>query len=95
MKGLNKAGFSDKDYKLADSTPIEKPKSVDPLEQLSLIIPNYETIVDTIDDIDTTRIVLPTETELPSSSVSEIEITALEQNKEFEKKLFPKWKRII
>jgi type III restriction enzyme len=85
VKGLNKAGFSDKDYKLADSTPIEKPKSVDQLEQLSLIIPSYETIVETVDDIDTTRIVLPTETDLPSSSVSEIEITALEQNKEFEK----------
>jgi type III restriction enzyme len=85
VKGLNKAGFSDKDYKLADNKATEKPKSVDPLEQLNLIMPPYETHVDTMDDIDTSRIVVPTEPDSPSDSVTEIEITALEQNKEFEK----------
>lgn len=88
VKGLNKAGFSDKDYKLADTTAIETPKQTDPLQQLTLTMPTAETAEasdDITSDIDTSRIVLPSDSVTPSDSVSEIENTALEQNKAFEK----------
>jgi len=88
VKGLNKAGFSDKDYKLADTTVTETPKQTDPLQQLTLTMPTIEPIEtsnDITSDIDTSRIVLPSDTVTPSDSVSEIENTALEQNQVFEK----------
>ncbi len=85
VKGLNKAGFSDKDYKLADTTTIETPKQTDPLQQLTLTMPTSETSDDITSDIDTSRIVLPSDSVTPSDSVSEIENTALEQNQAFEK----------
>ena len=88
VKGLNKAGFSDKDYKLADTTAIETPKQTDPLQQLTLTMPTAETAEtsdDITSDIDTTRISVPSETELPSETISEIEKTAIQQNETFEK----------
>ena len=85
VKGLNKAGFSDKDYKLADTTAIATPKQTDPLQQLTLTMPTAETTDDITSDIDTSRIVLPSDSVTPSDSVSEIENTALEQNQAFEK----------
>jgi type III restriction enzyme len=88
VKGLNKAGFSDKDYKLADTTVTETPKQTDPFQQLTLTMPSSEpdeTSSDITSDIDTSRIVLPSDTVTPSDSVSEIENTALEQNQVFEK----------
>lgn len=91
VKGLNKAGFSDKDYKLADATTIETPKQTDPLQQLTLTMPTIEPVQmteisdDITSDIDTSRIILPTDSVTPSDSVTEIENSALEQNKEFEK----------
>ena len=88
VKGLNKAGFSDKDYKLADTTVSETPKQTDPFQQLTLTMPTIEpdeTSTDITSDIDTSRIVLPSDTVTPSDSVSEIENTALEQNQVFEK----------
>jgi len=88
VKGLNKAGFSDKDYKLADTTVTETPKQPDPFQQLTLTMPTIdpiETSTDITSDIDTSRIVLPSDTVTPSDSVSEIENTALEQNQVFEK----------
>ncbi len=91
VKGLNRAGFSDKDYKLADSVIIEPAKPNDPLEQLTIfnsveIAPETETTIEDItSDIDTSRILVPSEIELPTSSVVEIEKTAMIQNEEFEK----------
>lgn len=82
VKGLNKAGFSDKDYKLADSNLIDKPPPIDPLPKIPIPFPVNDDI-----DIDTTRIVLPTENNIPSDSVTEIENTAIEQSNEFEKKV--------
>lgn len=85
VKGLNKAGFSDKDYKLADPAMLEEAKKQDPLQQLT-VFPNTETSTEDItSDIDTTRISIQTETELPNTTVSEIEKTAIEQNQTFEK----------
>ena len=85
VKGLNKAGFSDKDYKLADPAMLEEAKKQDPLQQLS-VFPTTETAKEDItSDIDTTRISVPSESALPSTTVSEIEQTAIEQNEAFEK----------
>lgn len=85
VKGLNKAGFSDKDYKLADPAMLEAARKRDALLQLSAF-PETETPAEDITyDIDTSRISVPGETELLNTSVSEIEKTAIEQNEAFEK----------
>ena len=85
VKGLNKAGFSENDYKLADNSVQEQTPKPDPLEQLTIFPSTEETIEDITSDIDTTRISVPSETELPSVTISEIEKTAIEQNETFEK----------
>ena len=85
VKGLNKAGFSEKDYKLADTSVQEPAQKQDPLEQLIVFPTIEETTEDITSDIDTTRISVPSETELPSETISEIEKTAIEQNETFEK----------
>lgn len=90
VKGLNKSGFSDKDYKLADSSSIETSKTVDPLQQLTLIPTvgvaqgTQEAEDDFTLDIDTSRISISDDDSI-DESVSEIETTALEQNEAFEK----------
>ncbi|OYQ33929.1 restriction endonuclease [Flavobacterium cyanobacteriorum] len=92
VKGLNKAGFSDKDYKLADPAMMEEAKKQDPLQQLTVFPTTGTSTEDITSDIDTTRISTPSET--PNSlsfgegwgeAVSEIEKTAIEQNEAFEK----------
>jgi len=85
VKGLNKAGFSDKDYKLADPAMLEEAKKQDPLQQLSVFPTSEDTAEDITSDIDISRISVPLETELPSTTVSEIEQTAIQQNDAFEK----------
>jgi type III restriction enzyme len=85
VKGLNKAGFSDRDYKVVDPAMVERAKNQDPLQQLTIFSTTEETLEDITSDIDTTRILLPSETEAPSTSVSEIEQTAIKQNEAFEK----------
>lgn len=85
VKGLNKAGFSEKDYKLADTSVQEPAQKQDPLEQLTIFPTTEETTEDITSDIDTTRISVPSETELPSETISEIEKTAIQQNETFEK----------
>ena len=98
VRGLNRAGFSDRDYKLADNVLVEVPKPTSPLEQLT-IFGNAETTEnsskvdeDITSDIDTDRILITSETPSSLSSVEgwgdvviEIEKTALQQNDEFEK----------
>ena len=85
VKGLNKAGFSEKDYKLADTiAPPQTPKR-DPLEQLTIFSSTEEATEDITSDIDTSRISVPSETEVPSESITEIEQTAIQQNEAFEK----------
>jgi type III restriction enzyme len=86
VKGLNKAGFSDKDYKLADPANLEEAKKQDPLQQLSVFSTTEEKQTEDItSDIDTSRISVPSETKLPSTTVLEIEQTAIKQNEAFEK----------
>lgn len=85
VKGLNKAGFSEKDYKLTDTSAQELTQKQDPLEQLTIFQSAEETDEDITSDIDATRISVPSETELPSEIVTEIEKTAIQQNEIFEK----------
>lgn len=85
VKGLNKAGFSEKDYKLADPVMLEEAKNDDPLQQLITFPESEEVSEDITSDIDESRISVPSETSLPSNTVSEIEQTAIEQNEAFEK----------
>ena len=85
VKGLNKAGFSDKDYKLADPAMLEEAKKQDPLQQFSIFETGKEILEDITSDIDTSRILVSSETELPNTTVSEIEQTAIKQNEAFEK----------
>jgi type III restriction enzyme len=99
VKGLNKAGFSDKDYKLADTTVSEKlsESRLTGLNDFQDLFTQSKTenIETTIaDDIDISRIVNWTEENHanqenqinPGSDIlSEIENTALEQNQVFEK----------
>jgi type III restriction enzyme len=95
VKGLNKAGFSERDYKLAENIVIEPAKPQDPLEQLTIFNPVVETPAsetpasssepdDITFDIDTTRIIIPSAEIAPTSTVSQIEKTAIEQNEAFE-----------
>ncbi|TWJ02373.1 type III restriction enzyme [Mucilaginibacter frigoritolerans] len=89
VKGLNKSGFSSKDYKLAET--IDQSKStastVDPLSQLLLNIAppavTAEDEGDTLADIDISRIIPVTDEEINNDSVKQIEETALEQTASF------------
>ncbi len=85
VKGLNKAGFSEKDYKLADTSIHEPAPKHDPFEQLTIFPATEETTEDITSGIDTTRISVPSETELPGETVSEIEKTAIQLKETFEK----------
>lgn len=89
VKGLNKAGFSDKDYKLVNSTTIEEQKKQNPLAQLDVFGSNEQTvnnnIEDITEDIDVTRISMPDEIASPNTTISEIEKTAFNQNEIFER----------
>jgi len=84
VKGLNKAGFSDKDYKLADPAMLEEAKKQDTLQQLSVFEKREETAEDITSDIDTSRISVPSETVIPGAVISEIEQAAIQQNEAFE-----------
>ncbi len=89
VKGLNKAGFSDKDYKLADPAMIQEAQKQEPFTQLT-VFPTQQTNdteYDITADIDTSRILSVEETTVPITTVSNIEQTAIRQNKEFEKKV--------
>jgi len=94
VKGLNKAGFSDKDFRTTDSSISEEPKKTDPFEQLSIFpltlddngVADDKMIPEDItSDIDSARIMVPSLETGPNTQVSEIEYTAIQQIEEFEK----------
>ena len=85
VKGLNKAGFSEKDYKLADASIQEPIQKQDPLEQLTIFPTSEVTTEDITSDIDTTRISVPSETEMQSETISKIEQTANQEIEAIEK----------
>ncbi len=97
VKGLNKAGFSEKDYKLADTQMSEEKSEFgvvsfnDSGDLFSKPIPE-STNLNAADDIDTSRLVNWQETQQShhpenpdSDSVSVIEKSALKQNEAFAK----------
>lgn len=84
VKGLNKAGFSNKDYKLVEPVVLEEAKK-DLFQQLPVFSTNEGARIDITSDIDISRISVPSETELPSKTVSEIERVAMQQIEAFEK----------
>jgi len=84
VKGLNKAGFSDHDYKVADPAMLEEAKSEDPLKQLRIFPIEEDIDEDITSDIDIARILVPTVSSEPSNSVTQIEQTAIEQIATFE-----------
>jgi len=85
VKGLNKAGFSDKDFKLADPEMLEEAKKQEPAQQLTAFPVTEVTTEDITSDIDTTRILVPSDVTLPGNSISQIEQTAIQQTEAFEK----------
>ncbi|WP_018341514.1 DEAD/DEAH box helicase [Cytophaga aurantiaca] len=85
VKGLNKAGFSDNDYKVADITNEDGLKKHDPLEQLTVFKTLDNDLEDIVSDIDISRISIPSEETIANNSILEIEQTAIEQNAAFEK----------
>lgn len=87
VKGLNKAGFSEKDYKLADSAILDDVRSQDPLLQLNVFPTNEDGQEpdDITSGIDINRIVLPDTVVTPTDSLAAIEQSAVEQNAEFER----------
>jgi type III restriction enzyme len=97
VKGLNKAGFSEKDYKIADPAMIEEAKKQDAFQQLGVFpttiltgttLTEAEHSEDITSDIDTSRIYITSEVEIPSKTVDEIEKSGIQQNEEFEKTVF-------
>ncbi len=86
VKGLNKAGFSDKDYKLADAAMLDQAKQQAALQQLIAFATTASTTSEDITaDIDIARITGNDTAEIPSTTLAEIEQTALQQNDAFEK----------
>ncbi|MDD4554324.1 MAG: DEAD/DEAH box helicase family protein [Bacteroidales bacterium] len=86
VRGLNKAGFSEKDYKLIDGeVPAERSSAA--ISQLSVFTLTDGAPSDDVSmDIDTSRINPITET-IPLTSVVNIETAALKQTEEFEKRV--------
>jgi type III restriction enzyme len=91
VKGLNRAGFSDKDYKLASSEVVQEIKKEEELQQLdaffSPIPESTETTIDNdvFSDIDASRIVNLQSVIIPNEHVEKIDKMVIEQDNEMEK----------
>jgi len=83
VKGLNKAGFSSKDYKVAPTTEIETPKA-DPITQLT-VFAKHDLADDGTDDIDSLQVMAVIESNEDVEETHIIEQVAIEQSKEFQK----------
>lgn len=88
VKGLNKAGFSDKDYKLADELQLEEAKKAEEFKQLELTQTEETTTgaEDITADIDASRILDLTDSETPKSVEQMLE-QAIIEGKELDKKI--------
>ena len=84
VKGLNKAGFSDKDYKISDSTIQKETVQNEPLTQLTVFATEDPSTSDISSDIDMSRIVALIEPSAISEEVSAIESLAIRQTEAFE-----------
>lgn len=85
VKSLNKAGFSDRDYKLANPVALEEVKKQEAVQAVLTFETNLAQTEDISSDIDTSRISVPTEATTLSGSVLDIEETAIKQNAAFER----------
>ena len=85
VKGLNKAGFSDKDFKLADPEKVDEAKKQEILQQLTIFSSLQETPEDITSDIDLSKIVTISGAATENDSVAAIEQTAIQQTEIFEK----------
>ena len=85
VKGLNKAGFSDKDYKLADPAMLEEAKKQESFLQITAFNTETENVEDITSDIDISRISVQPGTSSLSTSVLTIEESAIQQNLAFER----------
>jgi type III restriction enzyme len=85
IKGLNKAGFSEKDYKLPDTETYAQTKVNDALTQLTVFATDDDAAPDDIiAGIDTGRIMALIEAPAVSKTVSDIESLAIHQAEEFD-----------
>lgn len=89
VKGLNKAGFSDKDYTIADPVQIEMAQQSDAMQQLDVFAGKMIEAEDDTNsiDIDLSRITPITEIQKSHSGVEAIEKSATEQHSAFESKM--------
>ncbi|HRK28916.1 MAG TPA: DEAD/DEAH box helicase family protein [Chitinophagales bacterium] len=87
VKGLNKAGFSDKDFKLADPNAVmdSKPPTIQP--NLFGETDNNETTEDITKDIDATRITLPADNPVPNNTIQHITQSAIAETRLFDEKI--------
>jgi len=91
VKGLNKAGFSDKDYRIADNqTSVENAETPVPNEVPVGVAPPGNLfpieIEDVTADIDFSQISVSSESDFAGNdALNEIENAAIQQNEEFEK----------
>lgn len=83
VKGLNKAGFSEKDYTIAEGTAMISSKS-DPTTQLTVFAKHDES-EDGSDDIDSVQVLAMIETKDQLLETKIIEQVAMEQSKELQK----------
>jgi type III restriction enzyme len=86
VKGLNKAGFSSKDFKVAETIVEDIKPNTDPLTELSAVqeLPLDENVPDMFQDIDTSRITA-IDAEIKTKPIlNEIEQTALQQEQAYE-----------
>ncbi len=88
VQGLNRAGFSEKDYKLADFEALEQTKKQETAEQLAIFQITAENPNDVTSDIDISRISISTEIVTENESVTNIIDKALETNEKSERDLF-------
>lgn len=89
VKGLNKAGFSEKDYRITEpETPAEN-KAQDPPQLFPVFSEKEEDTEaeDITSGIDTTRINLPSETSFFDETIKIIEKAAIEESEAFESRI--------
>lgn len=87
VKGLNKAGFSDKDYKIADPVPIEANKQTATAKQYEVFLETPESTAAEEAEIDISKITPITEIQQTKTGAEAIENTAIEQQTAFENKI--------
>lgn len=87
VKGLNKAGFSDKDYKIADPVQIENARETESTKQMEVFIGKPVVTIEEEADIDLSRITPIAEIQQLNAGVVAIEKSAEAQHAAFESRM--------